>query len=68
MFVEAAEKEDLIKMDPIARKLFEKEHTFSEVVRILTRAMNLPHLSLAGIWGFETVQMHPSEPFTVTEP
>lgn len=66
--MEAAEKEDLIKMDPIARKLFEKEHTFSEVVRILMRAMHLPYLSLAGIWGFETVQMHPSEPFTVTEP
>ena len=68
MFLETVQEEDLIKMDPIERKLFDKEHTFSEVMRIPMRAMHLPYLSLAGIWGFETVQMHPSEPFTGTEP
>lgn len=54
-------------MDAIKRKLFTKENAFSELAPILTRATHL-YLSLAGIWGFETVQMHPSELFTVTEP
>lgn len=68
MILETVEKEALIKMEPIERMLFEKEHTFSEVIRILTRATHLLYLSLADIWGFETVQMHPSEPFMVAEP
>ncbi|KAJ7405486.1 rna-directed dna polymerase from mobile element jockey-like [Willisornis vidua] len=32
-----------------------------------TRAVYLLYLSLAGIWDFETVWMHPSELLTVTE-
>lgn len=50
-----AEKEELIKMDPVERRLWEKEHTFSEVIRIPMRATYLPYLSLTGVWDFEAV-------------
>lgn len=68
MFLETVEQADLHKMDLIERKLSEKEHMFLEVISILLRAAHLLYLSLAGIGGFETIQIKSSEPFTVTEP
>lgn len=42
-------------MDPVERRLWEKGHTFSEVIRILMRDTYFPYLPLTGVWEFGTV-------------
>ena len=67
MFLETTEKESLIEMIPLKGSSLKKNIPFrSRKKTYESHALAISMISW--IWGFETVEMYCSEPFTVIEP